>query len=66
MPKTVIVTDQLKWIRSARSEKSLRGLNVDKVLVIISKDFKMSDKVKMNLNLAVVRSGGTVEYIYTD
>jgi hypothetical protein len=64
--KTAIVTDQKQKVFSARYEPSLRGLHVDKILVIISRDFKMADDVKRNLKMAVGRSQGTIEYIYTD
>ena len=64
--KTAIVTDQKQKVFSARYEPSLRGLNVDKILVIVSRKFTMSDDVKRNLQLAIQRNNGTIEYIYTD
>jgi len=64
--KTIIVTDQRNKILSIRSPKSMRGVHVDKVIVIVSRNLEINKEIQREINLMVQRSQGIVEYIWTD
>lgn len=58
--KIAIVTDEPRKVLSARSPKSMRGFHVDKVILVKSKDFKLSEEAERDIKLMVHRSKGEI------